>query len=401
MLRIDNEPTSTRALRISPGSLLGRQFDMADLRGSVREAMSEIDKNLPLSDESANVVKSLEQAFRNDGLPSEVGLGFVSPQGSDLLSMVELVNGPDPAAAIPIGLMGSGTRTLVALNVLARLVGKQSIVLIEEPERGLEPFKQRVAANRIVALSSGSQAFVTTHSPTMLEEMASGNVWRVEREKTPISLSDELVVALFKADAEAVFSPTALICEGATECGFLSVLLPQLTGKTLNALGIRLVDGNGQPQCLNLADKLADAGMRIAIFVDNEGTHVGTRAKIAEKVLAFVWNNVTNLEEAVARYLPYREFPRIMRAARMDEQYALCLVRDALPLKVPATAINWAAISASEDEADVRVAIYRMSSRHSWYKTFDNGAALAGALIEVGIPREILDQLGPFAQALK
>lgn len=391
VLRITDDSSSARALRITPGSLLGRQFDLSDLRGSVREALAELENSLPLSDATIEVVDSFEESFRSDGLPDDVDLGLVTPQGSDLISMVELVQGENAKTAIPIALSGSGTRSLMTLNVLARAAPKQSVVLFEEPERGLEPFGQRIAAGRLIEISKCGQSFITTHSPIMLEEIAGSSVWRIERGKQPISLNG--MTELFKTDAEAIFSPLAIICEGSTECGFLSVMLPHLTGRSVHALGVHLVDGKGQPHCLDLAEKLANAGMRIAMFVDNEEAHTGRRARIAAKTTCFVWEGVTNIEEAIARYASYDDLPRLMEAARMDLQYALCQVRDALPPRNPPTAVSWNAITASDPEQVVRTAMYEMSNRHDWFKTFDYGAALACALIEVGIPEQIQTQL--------
>jgi putative ATP-dependent endonuclease of OLD family len=391
-----------RALRISPGSLLGRQFDIADLRGSVREALADVDNALPLSDPATKVVNSLEVSFRADGLPEDIHLGLVSPQGTDLISMVELVRGADPNTAIPVGLSGSGTRALMTLNILVRAGPEQALVLFEEPERGLEPFSQRIAASRLVELSARGQTFITTHSPIMLQAMADGHIWRVEAEKTPIALADAPIVSLIKMDAEAIFSPMALICEGVTECGFLSVMLPHLTGQSLHTLGVQLVDGQGQPGCLDLAEKLADAGMTIGLFADNEAKHAEKRRRVAGKMKSFVWDVVVDVEEAVATYIQYDEIPRLIEAAaRRELRYALCDVRDILPSKTPSTPIAWQSISTSEPEATVRQAIAAASGKYKWYKTFDNGAALAQALIEIGIPEDIRRQIEPFAQSLR
>jgi putative ATP-dependent endonuclease of OLD family len=402
LLRVADDSSSARALRISPGSLLGRQFDMADLRGSVRQALADVDNALPLSEAAMQVVDSLEASFCADGLPADVDLGLVSPQGTDLISMVELVRGANAATAIPVGFGGSGTRALMTLNVLARAAPEQAVVLFEEPERGLEPFRQRIAATRMVELSGRGQTFITTHSPIMLEAMADGHVWRVEADKTPILLSDVMIVSLIRMDAEAIFSPIALICEGVTECGFLSVMLPHLIGKSLHELGIQLVNGQGQPRCLDLAEKLADAGMTIALFVDNDAAHTEKRNRVAAKTKAFVWDPVTNLEDAVATYVPYDDVPRVINAAaRKELRYALCEVRDLLPPKTPSTPISWQSISASEPEQRVRQVISAASDRFTWYKTFDNGAALARVLIDIGIPVDIQRRIEPFAKSLQ
>lgn len=402
LLRIGDDSSSVRSLRISTASLLGRQFDLAGLRGSVRQALADVDNALPLSETTTKVVDSIAESFRGDGLPEEIHLGLVSPQGADLISMVDLVHGADAATAIPVGLGGSGTRALMTLNVLARAVPEQALVLFEEPERGLEPFSQRIAASRLLELSVRGQTFITTHSPIMLQAMADGHIWRLEAGKAPIALTDSVIVSLMKMDAEAIFSPMALICEGVTECGFLSIMLPHLIGQSLHSLGIQIIDGRGQPGCLDLAEKLADAGMSVGLFVDNEAAHVEKRRRVAGKTKSFIWDVVTNLEDAVAKCVSYDNIPRVIEAAgRKELRYALCEVRDLLPPRTPATPIEWESICTSEPEATVREAISAASGQFTWYKKFDNGAALAQALIEIGIPAEIRRQIEPYAQSLR
>jgi len=87
-------------------------------------------------------------------------------------------------------------------------------------------------------------------------------------------------------------------------------MLPHIIGQSLHSLGNQLVDGGGQPGCLDLAEKLADAGMTIGLFVDNEAKHVEKRRRVAGKMKSFVWDVVVDVEDAVATYLQYDYIPR-------------------------------------------------------------------------------------------
>lgn len=396
MLRISDDSSSVRALRIGPSSLLGRQFNMTDLRGSVQDALADVERSLELTEPTIKVVDELERAFQSDGFPDDIDLGLVSPQGADLVSMVELVRGNDPNTAIPISLSGSGTRAVITFSVLSRAAPEQAVVLLEEPERGLEPFSQRTAAGNIVELSKRGQTFITTHSPIMLEELAEANVWRVEKARTPIALTGEPVKALFQMDPEAIFSPTTIVCEGPTECGFLSVMLPHLLSKTLHAAGIHLVDGQGQPQCLTLAETLADAGMDIGLFVDNEPRHSGLRDRVRSKVRCFIWHGVVNIEQAVATHLRFEQLPRLMSVPKKAERYSLDEIRRTFGDNGPDP--TWEAIVAFASEAAIRNAVAEAASSCRWFKTVENGAALATLLLELGVPRPIAEQLEAFAR---
>ena len=63
---------------------------------------------------------SSNSRFNLNGFPDNIDLGLVSPQGADLVSMVELVRGDDPNTAIPVSLSGSGTRAVITFSVLSR-----------------------------------------------------------------------------------------------------------------------------------------------------------------------------------------------------------------------------------------------------------------------------------------
>lgn len=398
MLRISDDSSSVRALRIGPSSLLGRQFNMTGLRGSVRDALAEVDRGLDLTEETITVVDELEESFQAGGFPDGIDLGLVSPQGTDLVSMVELVRGDDPDTAIPISLSGSGTRALLTFSVLSRTAPEQAVVLLEEPERGLEPFSQRIAAGNILKLSARGQTFITTHSPIMLQELAEADVWRAESGGPPIALTGEPVKALFRMDAEAFFSPITIVCEGPTEQGFLSVVLPHFLGRSLHAAGIHLVNGEGQPQCLTLAETLANAGMDIGLFVDNEARDRGLRDRVGKKTRSFVWDGIVNIEEAVAAHLPFDQLPELLSVSK-HERYSLDEVRRTFGENAPDP--TWKAIVAFGSEAHVRNAVAKAANDCKWFKTLESGAALARLLLEIGIPQPIAQQLETFADLFR
>ncbi len=73
---------------------------------------------------------------------------------------------------------GAGTRRLAALAVAEANHAEKSIVVVDEVERGLEPYRQRTLMDQLRA--SGSQAFVTTHSPFALAAGEDAVLWHMD-----------------------------------------------------------------------------------------------------------------------------------------------------------------------------------------------------------------------------
>jgi len=401
LVRLSDDSSSARALRISPTSLLGKQFEAADLRGAVQEALASLGNELQLSGDTQGRVETIRTSFQQDGLPSEVQLALASPQGADLLSLVDLVWGGDLKSAIPLALSGSGTRSLVTLSLLTGGIVADAIVLFEEPERGLEPYRQRIAARKIQSISKQRQVFVTTHSPTMLQALADGNTWRIDKGAGASFLNDTTVRDTMKADPETFFSPLPLVCEGVTECGLIAVLLPHMLEQPLESLGIHLVDGKGNQVALRLAEALADAGLSVAAFVDNEDTHAGLRERVAAKARTFWWPDVKNIEQYIAKYVPLAVLPSVLAASQFRELDRWTQLRNALPEMDPKTALTWEALSSTHAEALFRDVLGSVIDKNKWFKRREDAAKVAEALIAAGLPGPIREQLGPFASSLR
>lgn len=401
LIRISDDSSSARALRFSTGSILGKQFNAADLRGSVQEALSSLGSVLPLSTETKDRILAIRTSFAEDGLPIDVELGLASPQGADLLSLIDLVRGADLKTAIPLALSGSGTRSLIALSLLTKSITETAVVLFEEPERGLDPYRQRIAAQKVVVLADNHQLFVTTHSPTLLKALASGNVWRTDSGSTASLLGDQAVRDLMKADPEAFFSPLPLICEGATECGLCDVLLPHLLAQSLESLGIHIVDGGGNEIAVRLADRLSDAGMRVAAFIDNESNRSGLRKRLESKAATFYWPDVVNIEQYVATYVALADLPQVLAASPKSQKDRYAELRDALPAKSPKTELTWEALSSAHEEALLRHTLSQVMNQNSWFKRRESGAALATALISLNLPGPIRSQMAQFITRLR
>src|SRR5258708_8509279 len=109
-----------------------------------------------------------------------MGLGRAGTPGVSLARSVGLTVGADDQSALPLTSWGTGTRRLASLEIASLLTNWVALAVVDEPEAGLEPYRQRAF---VYDLHHGGnrQAFVTTHSPaTLATGVAVGSVvWHV------------------------------------------------------------------------------------------------------------------------------------------------------------------------------------------------------------------------------
>ena len=186
---------------------------------------------------------------------------------------------------------------------------------MDEVEVGLEPYRRRLLIQQLRRLlGTTGQAFLTTHSSTVLAELRTEELHRLDwraGDDGPRAHATRVGAALARAkrdDAESLLCRLPIVCEGATEQRLLRALLDPFAGSagiSLAALGIHLVDGGGQPHAFGVIDAYRDAGFDVGMFLDNEESDSGERAKRAAhpQVVAGAWTKHSCTEHALAQGL--------------------------------------------------------------------------------------------------
>ena len=85
----------------------------------------------------------MDEAFEQKALPYGLSLGLTGGQGLSLNALIGLTATQD-TIKLPLASWGAGTRRLAALQIAAAHEGENAITLVDEVERGLEPYRQRV-----------------------------------------------------------------------------------------------------------------------------------------------------------------------------------------------------------------------------------------------------------------
>ena len=116
-------------------------------------------------------------------------------------------------------------------------------MLVDEIERGLEPYRQRSLMDQLQ--DGKSQVFVTTHSLSAISAASKAAIWYVDQKGKIGSLEAAKIIAHRKNDPETFLSRLTVVGEGLTEVGFVTTLLERALGSPLKRHGVHISDGGG------------------------------------------------------------------------------------------------------------------------------------------------------------
>jgi putative ATP-dependent endonuclease of the OLD family len=215
---------------------------------------------------------------------------------------------------VPLRRLGTGSVRLLVAGLQRKAAKEATVILIDEVEHGLEP-------HRIIRLlhSIGSkesqcplQAFLTTHSPVVVRELASEQLNVVRRREggpTVIKVgSQENIPGTVRLFPEAFLASAVIVCEGASEVGLIRGLdqFRVAEGKTsMTAIGISLMDANGCDNIYKRANAFRRLGYHTTVLRDDD-----TRPKGLSEALfvaggpIFKWRAGRMLEEELFLSLP-------------------------------------------------------------------------------------------------
>lgn len=211
---------------------------------------------------------------------------------------------------VPLRGLGLGSTRLLIAGLQREVAKKSSILLVDEVENGLEPHRIIRLLGSLGAKTTPppQQVFATTHSPIVLRELDHSQLYvvRLGGERLhpyPVQPSAQGILRSFP---EAFLAPSVLVCEGATEIGFIRGFEQHLTSQgnpSIFAAGTGLVDcGGGSPdRAYDRAIEFAKLGYRTAVFRDDDLQP--TPAKQAEHVSingsTFTWSAGQSIEAAL------------------------------------------------------------------------------------------------------
>jgi putative ATP-dependent endonuclease of OLD family len=180
---------------------------------------------------------------------------------------------------VPLRALGVGSTRLLVAGLQRKAAQESSVLLIDELEHGLEPHRIIRLLGSIGAKEKPAplQAFLTTHSPVVLRELAGDQLYVVRKRAGAHELdmvgTTDAIQGTIRSQPEAFLSHSVLVCEGASEVGLLRGLDQHRAGcgqVSLNALGVSLVDAGGVTRIYGRANVFQQLDYRTAVLRDDD-----------------------------------------------------------------------------------------------------------------------------------
>ena len=398
-----------RDLSWSRGSALSRLTGDVDEHASIlaeagRLARKSVDvAKLPKLNAASTIAEELGAAFgvclRNPLEPRiDPGSSLVGSGG------LALHDGP-----VPLRRFGLGTRRLMTLALQRYAARKGGVVLIDEIEHGLEPFRLRRLLTELLhptkqtdesgseeedaSASSAGVVVLTTHSAVVLGQLSIEHIRivRTNAKDTTIQAPGADVQRFFRRNPEAFLSRNVIVCEGDTELGLLVGLDEEWSklGKPFAANGVALADGGGCTNIGEVALVFQSLGYPTAILADSDRPlDKSTKELEAAGVLVHQWRDSVATEQRIFLDLSWEGVVDAINLAigTLGSELIRCQLGSALgigPNKISDNPSNWKGL---ESELKLRAALGQcaLSKNNAWFKRVDLAAGL-GRLVAMRI----------------
>lgn len=245
----------------------------------------------------------------------QYGVGFESQiknkmfiQNGTFSSSVGLFEGNTP-----LNQKGTGSQRLLSMGLNIQASSGNALLLIDEVESGLEPYRLRSLLNEFrITHTTAGQVIMTTHSPIAVAECTIGEILVVQSKggtthvvqlKSNDPDTDTIMQAQIRKNAEAFLCKRLIVCEGKTEIGFIRALdtyWAKTKSYRMAFKGIGTADGGGDT-IFTCANTLRSCGYGLCLLMDSDlPKSESEKAALRQGGIAvFDWDQPNALEEQV------------------------------------------------------------------------------------------------------
>ena len=386
---------SDRHLTWSRGSILNRLTETenitSSLAGAARAARDALDdrrgQDLMAFDD---VAETAEETARALGV--NVSASYKAHLDTDAINVrVSGLSLHDDE--MPLRRLGLGSKRMLTTGLQKQALRTPHVTLFDEVEVGLEPHRIARLLQHLVEDDTG-QYFLTTHSPVVLRELTVAELHIVHRNGGDIEVvaADQAPMAdaiqgKIRTSAEAFLAPKIVVCEGATEVGFLRGMDDHWVASENKASfayrGIALFDANGANKIKDVAQTLISLGYSVAVLADSDAPDQFSDAD-AEELRRFGstvvrWNGGLSIEDRVFTDLPWAGVQASFEKARSiweDDSRLLDHVKGQFGPDFDRDFATW------DDTQELRTALGRAAKVSGWFKRQSRSREWAGAISE-------------------
>ncbi len=360
---------------------------------AIREATSNVDLN------------KLDELIADVGsIGGQYGVGF----GNVIKNKLLVQNGSFSATAglfdgdIPLSLRGRGSQRLLSMGLNVTAFSDSVVLLIDEIERGLEPYRLRSLINQLRhQVRTTGQVIITTHSPVALTECNASELMAVHSDKgcTSVysfgSVAQDLYEAFqrqIRSDADAFLSKALIVCEGKTEIGFIKALddyIAKSRGYRMAYKGIGTALGNGDTT-LAYADALKESGYIVSVFMDSDKGELDTEKETRAIIYGmniFDWDKPNSIEQQLFLDLPAALVQKLLDVA--VEEKGVDSISSSLRSKDVSFTVDDDNIILKDYSTKTREALGLLSKGKAkkgkngeWYKRIDIGRQIGQIVFE-------------------
>lgn len=212
---------------------------------------------------------------------------------------------------VPLRGLGVGSTRLLIAGLQRKAAATRSpVTLVDELEYGLEPHRVIRFLGSLGAKDENGplQVFMTTHSPVAVRELSGNQLFVLrpsdsEHRVVPVGNSDD-VQSTIRLYPEALLAHSVIVCEGASEVGFIRGLDQFHTSRgaiSLMAIGCSMADcgGGDANRPYSRAEAFRALGYRAAVVRDDDRKPDAQIAAtfVGQGGAEFVWRDGRALED--------------------------------------------------------------------------------------------------------
>ncbi len=293
---------------------------------------------------------------------------------------------------MPLRQLGTGSKRMLITGLQQHALRPHHITLFDEVEIGLEPHRIACLLQYLKEDKTG-QYFLTTHSPVVLRELtvtdlhivhsSDGCTDVVSANKPAISDS---IQGKIRIGAEAFLAPKIVVCEGATEIGFMRGLdnfwIKSENKESLAYRGVSLFNADGASKIKEIAENLKTLGYDVAVLADSDCDQFSDEheQELTNTGITVVkWDGECSIEERIFTDLPWAGVISSFDAARKiwtNENMLLDQIQTQYGQGFERNLQVW------NDTQELRTALGKAAKTSNWFKRQDWGCDWSIAISE-------------------
>tara|TARA_Y100000296_G_scaffold57383_1_gene65857 strand:- start:23046 stop:24752 length:1707 start_codon:yes stop_codon:yes gene_type:complete len=283
---------------------------------------------------------------------------------------------------IPLRQLGLGSRRMLLCGIQTVGLEEGHITLFDEVEFGLEPYRITRLIKHVREDNSG-QYFLTTHSPIVLRELTVQELYIVHNKGGEVqiisaaqdSLEEHQMQGKIRSSTEAFLAKKVVVCEGATEVGFLRGYDDFQVDNNKDPFsfhGLALLDARGASKLKALAKAFNSLCYDVSVLADGDAEDQFSPTDELElrqlEIPVHVWSDRLSLEERAFQDLPWAEVLASVKLAQGELGFpASDQVRSKFPEELDTDIDMW------RDSPKLRTAIGCAAKKAGWFKDTTRG----------------------------